>query len=48
MLSIIKSFEMFSKHERYGFTSKSFDLNWYIFTSLSYIQKSVTADAVQT
>ena len=35
MLSIVKSFEIFFKHNGYGFISESFALNCYIFTELT-------------
>ena len=35
MLSIVKSFEIFFKHNGYGFMSESFALNCYIFTELT-------------
>ena len=31
MLSIVKSFEILSKHDGYGFISEPFAFNWYIF-----------------
>ena len=36
MLSVVDSFEILHKHNGYGFISKSFTLNWYIFTQLTY------------
>ena len=34
-LSDTKSFEILPKHNRYGFISESFALNWYIFIALA-------------
>ena len=35
MLSSVNSLEILSKHNGYGFISRSFALNWYIFVALT-------------
>ena len=35
MLSSVNSLEILSEHTGYGFISRSFSLNWYIFVALT-------------